>query len=106
MRKFRLKSLLLLCYVARRRLRCPRTELCGHTHIPRSLELRSEALMVNPGCVGLQAYDDVPFLHKMESGSPHARYAILEKHNGKWSVELRKVSYNWDEAAEVVMADN
>ncbi|EOW6434492.1 metallophosphoesterase family protein [Cronobacter turicensis] len=52
--------------------------LCGHTHIPRSVEISSTCLIVNPGSVGLQAYDDEhPFFHKMEAGSPHARYAIL-----------------------------
>ncbi|QCR38868.1 metallophosphoesterase [Nissabacter sp. SGAir0207] len=74
--------------------------LCGHTHIPRLLELNSGCVIVNPGSVGLQAYDDDrPFYHKMESGSPHARYALLEKRHGKWAVEFRKVSYDWEEAA-------
>ncbi|ADU71451.1 metallophosphoesterase [Pantoea sp. At-9b] len=79
--------------------------LCGHTHIPRSFALSAECLIVNPGSVGLQAYeDDHPFFHHMESGSPHARYAIVQKNNNKWRVEFRKVSYNWDEAARVAMA--
>ena len=81
--------------------------LCGHTHIPRSLELSSGCLIVNPGSVGLQAYeDDQPYYHKMESGSPHARYAILEKCNDKWSVAFHKVAYNWEKAAEVALANN
>lgn len=81
--------------------------LCGHTHIPRSLELSSGCLIVNPGSVGLQAYDDDhPFFHKMESGSPHARYAILEKRSDKWTVAFRQVIYNWDAAAECAMANN
>jgi len=81
--------------------------LCGHTHIPRSLNLGSGCLIVNPGSVGLQAYDDdQPYYHKMESGSPHARYAILEKYGDKWSVAFQKVVYNWEEAAKVALANN
>ena len=54
--------------------------LCGHTHIPRVVQLPAGALVVNPGSVGLPAYDDVfPEYHVVETGSPHARYALLEK---------------------------
>ena len=74
--------------------------LHGHTHIPRILKLEEGPLIVNPGSVGLQAYqDDTPFPHKMEAGSPHARYAIVEKQNGSWSAELKAVVYDWDRAA-------
>jgi calcineurin-like phosphoesterase family protein len=53
--------------------------LCGHTHIPRSERLADGRLIVNPGSVGLQAYEDqLTFPHKMETGTPHARYAFLE----------------------------
>ena len=31
--------------------------LCGHTHVPRMAQ-REGTLIVNPGSVGLQAYDD------------------------------------------------
>ena len=27
------------------------------------------------------------------------RYALLERHNGRWSVELRNVAYDWESAA-------
>lgn len=74
--------------------------LCGHTHIPRKYQLPDGRLIVNPGSVGLQAYDDdKPCLHKMENGSPHARYAVLERKNGKWKVEFRSVIYDWESAA-------
>jgi diadenosine tetraphosphatase ApaH/serine/threonine PP2A family protein phosphatase len=52
--------------------------ICGHTHIPRVMESRGR-LIVNPGSVGLPAYsDDSPVRHLMETGSPMARYAIVE----------------------------
>lgn len=54
--------------------------LCGHTHIPRIARLSSGALLVNPGAVGCPAYDDVtPYPHVMQTGTPNASYAVLEK---------------------------
>lgn len=53
--------------------------LCGHSHVPRLLHSRSGRWILNPGSVGLPAYeDDAPYPHAMVSGSPHARYAVLE----------------------------
>ena len=81
--------------------------LCGHTHIPRKLRLADGRLIVNPGSVGLQAYDDdTPYAHAMESGSPHARYAIVEQHNGLWKAELKAVEYDWESAALVALSNN
>src|SRR5690606_6172570 len=52
--------------------------LTGHTHIPRVVRLDDGRLVVNPGSVGLPAYeDDAPFPHVVETGSPDARYAIV-----------------------------
>ncbi len=68
-----------------------RVILCGHSHLPRVIELNNGKLVVNPGSVGLPAYsDDLPFPHRMESGSPHARYAIVEGSR----VELIAVPYD------------
>lgn len=81
--------------------------LCGHTHIPRKLKLADGRLIVNPGSVGLQAYDDdTPWPHAMESGSPHARYAIVERRHGEWDVTFRAVDYDWASAASVAMRNN
>jgi putative phosphoesterase len=78
--------------------------LCGHTHIPRIVALPSNQLVINPGSVGLPAYDDVePEPHVMEAGSPHARYAILEQDNGEWVVDLITISYDHNKAAEQAM---
>lgn len=76
--------------------------LCGHTHVPRSVLLDDGRLIVNPGSVGLQAYDDdLPYPHKAENGSPHARYAIVERTASGWTVEQYAVNYDWKAAAEV-----
>jgi putative phosphoesterase len=69
--------------------------LCGHTHIPRAVQLTGGRLLVNPGSVGCPGYDDdEPVFHKVETGSPDASYAILEKANGNWNVAFRRVSYD------------
>jgi len=68
--------------------------LCGHTHVPRMARC-GDVLIVNPGSVGLQAYDDEhPHPHVVENGAPHARYAIAEKTGAGWRVELRAVPYD------------
>jgi putative phosphoesterase len=54
--------------------------VCGHSHIPRTVWLPDGRLVVNPGSVGIPAYDeDLPYPHVMEAGSPHARYAVLTR---------------------------
>lgn len=67
--------------------------LCGHTHVPRSVR-REAQLIVNPGSVGLQAYeDDHPYPHVVATGSPDARYAIVEKVGAEWHACLLTVPY-------------
>ena len=74
--------------------------LCGHTHIPRVVRC-GESLIVNPGSVGLQAYpDDAPLPHVMETGSPYARYAVLEQTVRGWQVDQIAIVYDWESAAE------
>lgn len=68
--------------------------LCGHTHVPRMVQCGG-VLIVNPGSVGLQAYDDEhPHPHLVENGAPHARYAMVEKTRSGWQVDLRAVPYD------------
>ncbi len=84
-----------------------RVLLCGHTHIPRVVQMPANRLIVNPGSVGLPAYsDESPEHHVMETGSPHARYAILEHQNGNLVVELVAVSYDYQRAAEQARKSN
>lgn len=74
--------------------------LCGHTHLQRVVTLDDERIIVNPGSVGLPAYDDDrPYPHVVESGSPHARYAILSDEVDGWAVDLCCVEYDWEQAA-------
>jgi predicted phosphodiesterase len=71
--------------------------LCGHTHVPRAMAVPGGPLVVNPGSVGLQAYDDDhPFPHVVENGSPEARWALVERdRHGGWHVQLRVTPYDW-----------
>jgi putative phosphoesterase len=74
--------------------------LCGHTHVPRSVRTQNGSLIVNPGSVGHPAYeDDYPYPHVVETGSPDARYAIVEKQNGTWFALLLSVPYDHNEMA-------
>lgn len=74
--------------------------LCGHTHVPRALRLDDGRLIVNPGSVGLQAYaGEHPHPHRVENGSPQARYAIVERDRDGWHAQLLQVDYDWGAAA-------
>ena len=69
--------------------------LCGHTHVSRIVRLRDGRLIVNPGSVGLQ----------FNYGAPDARYAVLERHGGKWSASIRAVPYDLEAAAQQAIAN-
>ncbi len=74
--------------------------LCGHTHVPRVVRTRAGVCIVNPGSIGLPAYpDDHPYPHVIETGSPDARYAVVEKRSGQWSAALFAVPYAHEEMA-------
>lgn len=81
--------------------------LCGHTHLARVVSLPDGRLIVNPGSVGLPAYDDEnPYPHVVETGSPHARYATVSDEGGHWSAQVHCVEYDWEEAACVAEANH
>jgi predicted phosphodiesterase len=79
--------------------------LCGHTHQARTRPLPNGSLLVNPGSVGWPAYaDEAPHPHRVEAGTPEARFAILTRtqdggSGGAWTVELLAVPYDHEEAA-------
>lgn len=73
--------------------------LCGHSHLPRVMALGG-TLVVNPGSVGLPAYDHVhPFDHVVECGSPHARWAVVARTDHGWQAQIRLTAYDWAVAA-------
>jgi putative phosphoesterase len=79
--------------------------LCGHSHIPRVVRYR-DSLIVNPGSVGLQAYGDtMPLPHRMETGSPDARYAVIEQTPAGWRVDLLSIPYDNESAAQMALSN-
>ncbi|HUD27291.1 MAG TPA: metallophosphoesterase family protein [Novosphingobium sp.] len=76
--------------------------LCGHSHRQRAVRLDDGRLVVNPGSVGLPAFaDDHPYPYVIESGTPHARYALVERGAEGWQADLVAVAYDWDDAARL-----
>jgi putative phosphoesterase len=69
---------------------------CGHSHVARCVRSATGQLIVNPGSVGQPAYaDDAPYPHHVETGSPDARYAIVEKCAGHWQAILIALPYDY-----------
>lgn len=76
--------------------------LCGHSHAPNVIRLTNGKLIVNPGSVGLQAYDDDnPSFHRIQNYSPYARYMILEANGPDFNYELRILNYDYETAANL-----
>ncbi|MBD8027195.1 metallophosphoesterase family protein [Ureibacillus sp. Re31] len=72
---------------------------CAHTHIPRVVYLPNNKIVINPGSVGLPAYEDtLPIYHKMESGSPYANYTIVTKRKDNWMIEQILIPYSREAA--------
>ena len=74
--------------------------LCGHSHTVRMAQLAGGPLLVNPGSVGCPAYRDAdPVPHRVQNGTPHANYAVIEKRPVGWDVTFRSVPYDHQAAA-------
>ena len=72
--------------------------VCGHSHKPGLVETQ-ERIIINPGSVGLPAYDDeLPIPHKIENFSPKARYCILDLERNI-NIEHVAISYDYENAA-------
>lgn len=73
--------------------------LCGHTHLARLVELPNGQIILNPGSVGLQAYnDDEPHPHVMQTHSPHARYASIDLTQEDLDINFFELEYDVEEA--------
>jgi putative phosphoesterase len=81
----------------------PPMVLCGHSHIPNFIMASPTQFVLNPGSVGLPAFDagTVDGVRVVsESGSPHARYAVLIDHGTHFDVEHHAITYNHRMAVE------
>lgn len=74
--------------------------LCGHSHNQHIAQAHGDRLIVNPGSVGCPRYADDTDRFLTEAGSPHARYAVATERNGRWSVELFALDYDWSAVVE------
>ena len=77
--------------------------LCGHSHRQRTVRLADGRLILNPGSVGCPGFSwDNPAPHVMQSGTPDAACAIVERTKGRWISHLLHVPY--DASAMVALA--
>jgi len=81
-----------------------RLVLCGHSHQQNAVWASGRRLVVNPGSVGCPRYAGNPAPWRNEAGSPHARYAVVTRRNGDWSVELFVLAYDWTPVVERALA--
>lgn len=80
--------------------------VCGHSHLQKMIQTNKKTI-INPGSVGLPAYnDDWPIPHKMESLSPHAKYAILNINSTGINIELIAIEYDYKTAAYIAEKNN
>jgi predicted phosphodiesterase len=79
--------------------------VCGHTHVPRVVRSSRGQLVVNPGSVGQPAFDDDrPFPHVVQNFAPDARYAVIERVDDRFVVDLVAVPYDFEAMARLAEA--
>lgn len=79
---------------------------CAHSHMPRLVHAQRRVIAVNPGSVGLQAYQDNDSdPHVSETGSPCARYAFLESQGRHWRATFVTVQYDHAAASRQAAAN-
>jgi predicted phosphodiesterase len=77
----------------------PRVVLCGHSHQQHFIALPGGPTILNPGSIGCPSYDDPgDDPHVSESGSPHARYAVLDINEDSLSADILAIPYDWNAA--------
>lgn len=76
-----------------------RLVLAGRSHRPDLVQLPSGTLVLNPGSVGCPAFSDETPPHGHETGTPHARHALVDLRARTIDVEFRAVSYDHESAA-------
>ncbi|WP_138464403.1 metallophosphoesterase [Poseidonocella sp. HB161398] len=79
--------------------------LCGHTHLPRRMDLPDGRVILNPGSVGCPAYvDDLPVPHMVQAGTGAACYAVAERTGAGWQTSFRHVPYDPGRMIELARA--
>lgn len=74
--------------------------MCGNSCVPRCANLSSGQVAINPGSVGLQAFEgDIPNKHIIENNTPDASYIVLTIDDNQYSLEHVRVAYDYEKAA-------
>ncbi|WP_372751236.1 metallophosphoesterase [Labilibaculum sp.] len=74
---------------------------CGHSHVSKIVRT-AKKVIVNPGSVGLPAYDDeLPIYHKMENHKPNSNYVVMKKSHDSLKLNRISVEYDFEEAASL-----
>jgi predicted phosphodiesterase len=80
--------------------------LFGHSHRPELITLSDGRILYNPGSVGCPAYfDPEPPAHRSESGSPHARYGIVELDEAGVPARIESIAAAYDHEAAARRAE-
>lgn len=78
------------------------TMLCGHSHVPRMVQLADGRKVINPGSVGCHGFLDTREDHyTMHNGNAAACYATFEKQANDWLISFRHVPYDHMAMAEL-----
>lgn len=81
--------------------------LCGHTHLPRRMDLPDGRVILNPGSVGCPGYiDNTPVRHVVQSGTSAACYAVVEKMSNGWATMFRHIPYDPTRMIEMAKAND
>lgn len=80
---------------------------CGHSHQPTIVKTKNKTI-INPGSLGLQAYDDdLPQYHKMETFTQDSKYCLVSiKNKQVEQIEQVSVPYNFEAAAKLAEENN
>lgn len=80
--------------------------ICGHSHVSKIVST-DQKLIVNPGSVGLPAYDDdLPIYHKMQNYNPSSNYMVMSKTEASLKWERISLEYDFEQAAQLAEANN
>ncbi|MBE7175374.1 MAG: metallophosphoesterase family protein [Mucilaginibacter polytrichastri] len=78
--------------------------LCGHSHVQRCMYLSNGQIILNPGSVGLPAYIGAGSPGAiMQSYSPMAKYAIVEKTANGFAIDQISCTYDWQAASALAL---
>lgn len=79
--------------------------LCGHSHRQSLTQIPGGCVIINPGTVGCPVFADSPTAGQSEHRSPHARYAVLTRRNGRWGAEMIALEYDWEATSAQALAN-